>query len=343
MQTNTLEIVLTEKNIAKENAAMLLEAYGAPFTEAGVILANYQSIIVTDETQTDLMKEAGEKRKALKKIRTGVEDKRKKLKESINVQAQAIDGVARYIKDTIQPAEEYLELQEKFAEVKAAERAAKLKTDRIEQLSQYTDNLSIYSFDDMNQLTFDALLKELKDAYEARLARAEADRLEALRLEKERAAEQERIRLENEKLRAEAEAAEIQRAIERKAEANKQAEAQAIADKKLSEANAAAQAEREKREKAEAEQRAQEAAVAKEKADVAAEEAKLKADQDAAELAALLAPDKDKLLSFSHALEMIRTQKLPAVKTKQAQDVVQLIDEMLVKMQTIIKTKAKDL
>jgi len=82
---------------------------------------------------------------------------------------------------------------------------------------------------------------------------------------------------------------------------------------------------------------------AKEKAEAEAEIARAKAKADEAERQALLAPDKDKLITFSNALEIVRKQKLPAVKTKQAQDVVNLIDRMLIGMQMIILAKSKEL
>lgn len=33
MQDNELQVILTEQNVAKENAKQLLEAFGAPFEE----------------------------------------------------------------------------------------------------------------------------------------------------------------------------------------------------------------------------------------------------------------------------------------------------------------------
>jgi len=374
---NSLQVVIDEKKIAKENAALLLEAYGAPFTEAGKILATYDKIKVTDESQTDLMQEAREKRLALKKIRTGVENKRKELKENINAQAQAIDGVARYIKETIEPAEEYLELQERFAEIKAAERAAKLKAERIEQLSAYSDNLSIYNLDTMDEPTFQTLLKELKDAHEAKAA--EAKRIENARIAKEKADAEaaEKQRKENERLKKEAEEREVwiamvksrinklyslgfsapaldsddyvldhivisQKQIDEgdgawfsaqieKAEAYVK-ERNAAVEKERQENEAKVQAEREKAQKLEQEKRDREAA-----------EAKAKADAEEAERQALLAPDKDKIIAFANALTLVRTQKIPAVKTKQAQDVLSLVDKELASLSEKILNAAKHL
>lgn len=329
---NQLQIILNEQGVDRDNAAAIVKAFGGPFDEAGKILATYQDIKVTDESQTDLMQQAREKRLALKKARTTVENNRKALKEDIVKQGRAIDSIARYVRETIEPAEEYLELQEKFAEIRAAERKAAIKAERIEKLSAYTDNLSIYNFDTMTDEAFKALHTELKQTHEAKLAREKSEREEAERLERERLAEQERIRKDNERLRAEAAAKEAEREKERKAEADRLAKLQAEQEKKLAAERAKAEVERKQREAVEAQQRAEKERLAREKAQ--AEEA---------ERQALLAPDKEKLLAFSVALETIRTQKLPAVRTKQAQDIVNDIDQMLVKMRGYITTKAKSL
>jgi hypothetical protein len=340
---NDLQLILAEQNVAKENAKQLIEAFGAPFTEAGEILSTYKKIEVTDESQKDLMAEAREKRLTLKKIRTGVETKRKELKEDALRTGKAIDGVAKYIKDNIQPAEEYLELQEKFAEIKEAERAALLKAERIEILSKYTDNLSVYNFDIMQQETFDTLLADLKGAYDERIEQEKQAQEAAEKARLDEIARQEAIAAENAKLKAEAKAREMQLAIERKEAAAKQAEIDAAKEKELFKERAKAESERVKREQLEKEHREKEEAIARESARIAAEEARAKEAADKLERDALLAPDKDKLINFSKALEIIRKEKLPAVKTKQAQDVVNLIDEMLIKMQDIITKKAKEL
>jgi len=325
MEDNQLQVILKEQNVIGENAKILIEAFGAPFTEAGDILRTYKDIKVTDESQTKEMSEAKEKRLILKRIRTGVESKRKELKEDSLRTGKAIDSVARYIKENIEPAEEYLELQEKFAEIKKAERASKIKSERIEKLMQYTDDISMYNIDNIEDETFEFLLNKVKKEYEDRIAaeKAESERIEKERLEKE--AEDKRIREENEKLRKEAEEREKAIELERKIEAEKQAKIEEERQKELA-------AERAKLQAIEDEKRSEEERLAKEKAD--AEESERKA---------LLAPDKEKLITFSKALEVIRKEKLPAVKTKQAQDVVNLIDEMLIKMQTIINEKASDL
>lgn len=343
MANNELQVILDSKHVDKENAQQLIKAFGAPFTEAGKIISNHKKLVVTDESQTDLMKQARSQRLELRKIRVGVENKRKELKADYLTVTQAIDGVARYIKQEIEPVEEYLELQERYAEIKQAERHAKLKQERTEKLMAYTDTVSVYNLDEMTADEFKAVLATLKAQFEAKQKQAADELAAAEKAEKERIAEDKRVREENERLRKEAAAREAAAAKEREAEAKRQAAIDAELEKERAAAQAAINAEREKREEMERQQRERDAAAAKEKADREAAEAKAKADADAKALEELLAPDKQKLITFSNAIETIRVEKLPAVKSKQAQDVVNLIDEMLQKMNAVIKTKCKEL
>lgn len=322
MADNQLQVILDDQGVAQENARQLIVAFGAPFEEAGAILADYRTIEVTQEDQFDLMAEARSKRLALKEIRVGVEKKRKELKEDSLRTGRAIDSVAKFVKETIEPAESYLELQEKFAEIKQAERAAAVKSERIAKLSQYTSDLSIYNLDSLDQAQFDSLLATLKtqkEAAEAAAKKAEAERLAAIETEKKHQAE---VEAENTRLKAEADKREKQVATER-------AKLQAEADKKLAAERAVAESERQKREALEAEQRERESAEAKAK--VAAEETQRQA---------LLAPDKEKLLALASIVDSI---ELPALASKDAQAVLDNVEDLLAKVSNYIRGNVKGL
>lgn len=329
MQENQLQAILTEQNVAKENAKQLLEAFGAPFEEAGAILADYQLLKVTEEDQFGLMAEARTKRLALKNIRVGVENKRKELKEDSLRTGRAIDSVAKFVKEIIEPAEKYLESQEKFAEIKQAERTAKLKAERLEKLLQYTNDVSMYNFEQMTDEQFEALiatLKTQKDAEVAAAKKAEEDRKAAEEAERK---ERERISEENAKLKAAAEDREAEIARQRAADDAKVAAERAETQRKFDEANAATVAERERREAIEAEQRA--------------EREKVIANQQKAEeekRQALLAPDKEKLLALATTIE---TVQLPALASKDAQSVLNQVEELLGKVSTYIRGNVKGL
>lgn len=329
---NELQVILTEQNVTGNNAKALIEAFGAPFIEAGDILRSYEDIKVTDESQKELIAEAKEKRLTLKRIRTGVESKRKELKEDSLRTGRAIDSVARYVKDTIDPAEKYLELQEKFVEIKKAEEALRVKQERTEKLLKYTDDLSLYNIDSLDDEQFNTLLGKVKKEHNDKVAseKAEAERIEKERLEKE--AEDKRIREDNEKLRLEAQKREAEIAKEREEERKKQEAIEVERQKEIAAERAKLEEERKKREAIEAEQRAKEQA-----------EAKAKEESEEKERAAILAPDKEKLVQFAQGIEIVRTTKLPAVKSKQAQDVISEVELKLSQLYNFILDESKGL
>lgn len=214
-----LQKIVDDSNIAADRAKSLIEAFGAPFNEAGEILATYQDIVVTDESQVDAMKLARDNRLTLKKVRTTVENRRKELKEDSLRTGKAIDVVAKFIKDTIQPAESYLEEQEKFAELQEAKRILEKKNERIEALKPYCENpFSFEYLGEMDDDEFAKLLKEQKEAYDLKKAQEEAYEREQQRILEEKEAEEARIREENEILRKQAQAREAEIEKEREAQ-----------------------------------------------------------------------------------------------------------------------------
>lgn len=278
-----------------ESQALLVE-YGAPFTEAGEILASYETVEVTDEKDVATMKLAREQRLKLRQVRIGVENKRKELKADIVKRGNAIDGVARFVKEVITPAEEYLQSQEDFAKILDAQRKAQRLAERTAALADHPVSPSHYDLETMTDEDFDSLLKQLEADRRARVAAEEKAKAEAAAKAEAERLERERIRKENEELRQQADAERQKRlALE--------------------------QAERERREAEEAAARAERVRERKEQ----------------------LAPDRDKLLHFSRALEIIRTEKLPEVVSDEARLVVESIDRDLVSMQNKITEQAAKL
>ena len=253
-----MAVVGKDNGLEPTKVEVLLSNFGQAYANAKELAAGATEIVVTEEGQTELMREARTKRLALKNVRVEVENTRKSLKEQSLREGKAIDGMANIIKALIVPIEEHLESQEKFAELKQAERKAAYHAERVEKLSKYVADVSLYNLDDMSEDAFENLLFSSKEAFEAQeaaKAKAEADRLAAA---KEAAAEQERIRQENIKLREEA-----------------------------AEREAAIEAERQKR-----------LAVEREAAEKAAAEAAKAAEVEDAARKALLAPHKEKLLAL---------------------------------------------
>lgn len=245
MSEKNNEIAIKLNNLVKEadNPQSLLEAFGAPFEEAGEILRDYQLIKVTDASETSVMAEARTKRLALKKVRTTVENKRKQLKEGILLQGRVIDNIAKFVKEVIEPAESYLQTQEDFVKIQEETRIDKIVNERLEKLSVYQIDLTLYNLRTMTDDQFDNLLNEQKTAEENRIKLEKAAEIEA-QAERERQA---KLEAENAQLRKEKEEADKKlrdkEAEERKIEAEKIAAEKAAAE---AEAKAASAPDKEK-------------------------------------------------------------------------------------------------
>ena len=139
------------------------------------------AIVVTEETQKELMAEAREGRLLLKSKRIEVEKTRKSLKEQSLSEGRLIDSVAKYLTGLIEPAEKHLELQEKFIEIQEQNKRIQLKADRTELLQPYKDVIDPNSIqlDLITDEAFTTILNGAKFAQDNKKA-------EALRVEQER-------------------------------------------------------------------------------------------------------------------------------------------------------------
>ena len=139
------------------------------------------AIVVTEETQKELMAEAREGRLLLKSKRIEVEKTRKSLKEQSLSEGRLIDSVAKYLTGLIEPAEKHLELQEKFIEIQEQNKRIQLKADRTELLQPYKDVIDPNSIqlDLITEEAFTTILNGAKFAQDNKKA-------EALRVEQER-------------------------------------------------------------------------------------------------------------------------------------------------------------
>ena len=139
------------------------------------------AIVVTDETQKELMSLAKEGRLLLKSKRIEVEKTRKSLKEQSLSEGRLIDSVAKYLTGLIEPAEKHLELQEKFVEIQDQNKRIKLKADRTELLQPYSSviNPASIQLDLITEEAFTTILNGAKFALQNKQA-------EALKAEEER-------------------------------------------------------------------------------------------------------------------------------------------------------------
>lgn len=182
--------------------------------------------------------------------------------------------------------EEKAEWKASYVKRYEAEQKELITQKRINDVSKYAE-INRIEFENMSDESFKSFLNGLKSTYEAKI---EAERkAEEARIAKEKADEEERNkqRLENERLKAEAEKREKEIERERKANKKKLAEerakAKAEAERIQAENNAKIKAEQEAKAKIEAELRAKK--DAEEKAEYERKQAELKAKAEAEKLA----------------------------------------------------------
>lgn len=249
------KLALVVADLAPASAASLRAAFGEMFTQAEEWAAKAQGIIVTRADQTSEMELARESRLALRSIRIKVEAKRKDLKEDSLRRGQAIDGIARVIRSLVEPIEAHLLEQEEFVERQAAAEAAKLRQLRVAALASFGADPSVYAdIGGMSDAAWAMLLNGVRLHHEAQLA---ADKLEREAQEKARLAkeaEDVKVRVENARLKKEAEILEAKnKAVEKKLADTRAANARRIAEevaaekeRKIQEAEAAQAPDREK-------------------------------------------------------------------------------------------------
>ncbi len=195
-----ITLPIEQSNVNEETGVQLQDTFGPFLEQAEEWQSKASELVVTDESQTGMMKDAREARLALKGIRVNVEHKRKDLKEDSLREGKAIDGVAKALKDLITPIEEHLEKQEKYAEIKEQERLSALKVEREAALTPYVADISYYDVMNMTEEGFNELLESSKLAHKKKKeeeAKAEKERLAKEKADRE---ENERLRRENEQL-----------------------------------------------------------------------------------------------------------------------------------------------
>lgn len=340
---NELVQVIQQTGLEKSKIEVLLEKYSNSFKQASVAAEKAKVIIVTDVEQTEVMYQARTARLELRDIRIKVEKTRVALKEQSVREGKAIDGAANIIKALIVPVEQHLEQQEKFAEYKEAERIVKRTEDRINLLTPYINDTSLYNLKDMKDDVFDNLLRINKEAFEAKKAAEEKVEADRLAQEREIAKERVRIEAENKRLKKEAEEREAKAAKERqereaKAAKEHQEQEEKVAKERL-EQEKKMTAERKAKEVAEFKLKAERDAIEQKQREAQHIEETRKKVEEEAQKKALLAPDKEKIMKFADVLNLIVA---PHVASREAGIVIDEALKRIASTTNYLEEKAKE-
>jgi hypothetical protein len=199
---NLLESSLIEKT----KMDYIVEKFSDFTTIANEWSEKANAIVVTDESQIDLMKQAKEGRLILKAKRIEIEKTRKSLKEQSLNEGRLIDGIAKTLTLLVEPAEKHLELQERFAEIQEQKRKSELKAERYKLMLPYAEVLDpdTLQLDIITEEAFYGILKYAKSTLEAKLESERLAKIEQEQKAKAEAEEKENLRLENDRLKAQA-------------------------------------------------------------------------------------------------------------------------------------------
>jgi len=318
IEINKLTKIGEEYGLEQNKLQALMYSYSDYFAKAKELVDGAMEIKVVDENDFDNMQKARDRRLKLKEVRVATENTRKELKEQSLREGKAIDGAANIIKALIEPVEQYLEDQEKFAENLAKQKKLDIEQTRIYRLSQFVANVEMYKLhpDVMDNQTFEVLIRGAEIAHSEQIkAEIEAEKARLEEQEKQKL-ENERIKKENEKLRIELEAE-----AKRKQEFENELKIQQAKEAKERE-----DLERKLREKEQAEEEEKRKQLEIENALKEAE--RLRA----------LSPDKDKLIALA---DVISTIEYPALKDEKAMQLLVKFKDSISKLENELREGVK--
>lgn len=299
---NIIKVDPKEYGLEVDQVSTIEQAFLPKIQEREGLSVIYEQLIQSELTP-ELAKQAKDIRLKLVKVRTGIADIHKTQKAYFLAAGRFVDAWKN--KETLpveQMEEKLFEIEDYFPRLER-ERIEKLNAERTELVRQYTD-FPANGLGVMTDEVFNAYFTGCKVAYDAKIEaekKAEEERLAAIESER---IERERIKTENERLKAEAEQREKEIAAEREKAESERKEIEEKARKEREELEAEKQRllkiEREKAEKLEAELKAKrDAEIAEQQQKEAEEKARIKAEKEAAK-----APRKEKLTKWVESFEI---------------------------------------
>jgi hypothetical protein len=182
---NDLIRLIDQSGLTKEKTVQLGEQLSKFFNVAVDWNDKIDQIVITDPNQKSEMKVARETRLMLRQYRIDaqklIKSNRDELKQQMADQIlldKLYLNAGKMISATFENLETKLEQKEKFAENWEREQRAILRSERLSQLSEFSDNVEIYPVETMSADQFNELLNGLKLKRENELIQAKQQRAE---------------------------------------------------------------------------------------------------------------------------------------------------------------------
>lgn len=173
--------------LAPSSTELTMNDHFAPFEKQALEWKEKAELIkVTDESQTDLILQSKEGLKIIKQIDKEIDSKHQELKEESLRTGQLLDSIKRKLKKLTEPIKTHFEENVKFVEIQEQKRKDALYEERLALLEPLIgDQAKFMQLGEMEQSVFDAVLVGQRT------------------MAKEKADNEEKQRLEDEKLRVE--------------------------------------------------------------------------------------------------------------------------------------------
>lgn len=204
---NELQEILDNSGLEIATKQSIKRGMNPFFEQFEEIAVDARALIVTDESQTDLMADAKKWRLKFVKIRTASGKIKDLLKKDSKIYEKTVMSVYKLIVTEVEKVERHLEKQEKFAAILKAQRVDKLDKERAEIAKDLIEWIPRdVTFGKLSDEEFERILNSAKLTKNFELEesiRKNKEAKELLRKQVEEAEERNRLRVENEKLRAE--------------------------------------------------------------------------------------------------------------------------------------------
>ncbi len=213
MQTQTAEpevLSLSDDPPARDMALMpradglaIWESFSAQLAK---LKATADTLKVTSVLDTHAMAIARETRLAIRQVRIAAEKKKTELKEDILREGKRIDSGYNSILALCKPMEERLADMEQFAALEAGRIEDENRAKRMAECFPFLVGPVATDLGKMDEPAYQSFLSDIKELHGVRVAREKRERDEAAAREAARLAEENRVREDNARLKAEAEA-----------------------------------------------------------------------------------------------------------------------------------------
>lgn len=344
IESTELDKVVINSGLAIQEGEEIKQSY-IPFIVQLAEIQEQSQKINFDNPQSIDESIARELRLRTVKIRTGASDLKDERKRIFLLKGNLEQAAYNLIAASCKLTEETFVQVEKAREIaeKKAKEARKIK--RIEILNELKYDFTFVDILNMPDEQFDKLVMQLENERDAQIElekQAEIERLAKIEAERK---ENERIRLENEKLQAEIKERERLAEIERKKQAEILAKQKAESDRlakieaeKQAKIEAQLKAEREAKEKLEREIQAQKDAEIKAKKDAELKAEIERNEKEEAEKKATKAPDKEKLTKWIESINLSNN-----IPNSISPDSKIIANEILIKFQGFKEWAAKQI